>query len=116
MTVRWTWITLLLAGLSQTAAAGDMPQDQKQFIEIVEHFHGAYAQSDNNIAKDATRLQRAKAICAAVRTPLVHNWTGTVFKVSTNREGKGVLELTLSTYMRITTSIADGGDNTAIIH
>ena len=114
MTVRWTWITLLLAGLSQTAAAGDMPQDQKQFIEIVEHFHGAYAQSDNDIAKDATRLQRAKAICAAVRTPLVHNWTGTVFKVSTNREGKGVLELTLSTYMRITTSIADGGDNTLI--
>jgi hypothetical protein len=70
MTVRWTWI-LLLAGLSQAAAAGDMPQDQKQFIEIVEHFHGAYTQGDSDIAKDATRLQRAKAICAAVRTPLV---------------------------------------------
>ena len=117
MTVPWTWIILLLAGLCETAAAGDMPQDQKQFIEIVERFHGAYTRADNDIAKDATRLQRAKAICAAVRTPLVHNWTGTVFKVSSNREGKGVLELTLSTHVRVTTwndSIADVGDHTLI--
>jgi hypothetical protein len=108
---------LLLAGLCEAAAAGDMPQDQKQFIEIVERFDRAYAQADRDIAKDATRLQRAKAICAAIRTPLVQNWTGTVFKVSSNREGKGVLELTLSTHMRVTTwndTIADIGDNTLI--
>ena len=117
MTVRWTWIILLLAGLCEAAAAGDMPQDQKQFIEIVERFHDAYTQGDNDIAKDATRLQRAKAICAAIRTPVVQNWTGSVFKVSSNREGKGILELTLSTHMGITTwndSIADVGDHTLI--
>ena len=117
MTMRWTWMILLLAGLCQAAAAGDMPQDQKQFVEIVERFDRAYAQADRDIARDATRLQRAKAICAAIRTPLVQNWTGTVFKVSSNREGKGVLELTLSTHMRVTTwndSIADIGDKTLI--
>jgi hypothetical protein len=117
MTMRWTWMILLLAGLCEAAAAGDMPQDQKQFVEIVERFDRAYAQADSDIAKDATRLQRAKAICAAIRTPLVQNWTGTVFKVSSNREGKGVLELTLSTHMRVTTwndSIADIGDKTLI--
>jgi hypothetical protein len=117
MIVRWTWIILLLAGLCEAAAAGDIPQDQKQFIEIVERFHGAYTQADNDKAKDATRLQRAKAICAAIRTPLVQNWTGTVFKVSSNREDKGVLELTLSTHVRITTwndALADVGDHTLI--
>jgi hypothetical protein len=117
MTVRLTWIILLLTGLCEAAAAGDMPQDQKQFIEIVERFHGAYTQAANDIAKDATRLQRAKAICAAIRTPVVQNWKGMVFKVSSNREGKGVLELTLSTHMRVTTwndSIADVGDHTLI--
>ena len=117
MTVRWTWIILLLVGLCGAAAAGDMPQEQKQFIEIVERFDRAYAQADSDIAKEATRLQRAKAICAAIRTSVVQNWTGTVFKVSSNREGKGVLELTLSTHMRVTTwndSIADIGDNTLI--
>jgi hypothetical protein len=117
MTARWTWIALLLIGLCKAAVAGDMPQDQKQFIDIVEHFDRAYAQADSDVAKDATRLQRARAICAAVRTPAVHNWTGTVFKVSSNREGKGVLGLTLSAHMRITTwseSIADIGDNTLI--
>jgi len=110
MAVRWTWIILLLAGLCEAAAAADMPQDQKRIIEIVERFHGAYTQGDSDIAKDATRLQRAKAICAAISTPLVQNWKGTVFKVSSNREGKGVLKLTLSTHMRVTTwndSIAD---------
>src|SRR6516162_8660563 len=107
MTVRRTSIIILLAGLCEAAAAGDMPQDQKQFIEIVEHFHNAYTQRDSDIAKNATRLQRAKAICAAA----------TVFKVSTSREGKDVLELTLSTHMGITTwndSIADVGDHTLI--
>jgi hypothetical protein len=116
MTIRWRGVIILLAGLCQAAAAAEI-QDQKQFIEIVERFHGAYTRADNDIAKDATRLQRAKAICAAVRTPLVHNWTGTVFKVSSNREGKGVLELTLSTHVRVTTwndSIADVGDHTLI--
>jgi hypothetical protein len=117
MTVRWTCITLLLAGLCEAVVAGEMPQDQKQFIDIVELFDRAYAQADSDIAKDATRLQRAKAICATIRTPAVQNWTGTVFKVSSNREGKGVLELMLSTHMRITTwndSIADVGDHTLI--
>jgi hypothetical protein len=117
MTVRWTWIILLLVGLCDAATAGDMPQDQKQFIEIVERFDRVYAQADNEVAKNATRLQRAKAICATIRTPIVRNWTGTVFKVSSNREGKGVLELTLSTHMRVTTwndSIADIGDKTLI--
>ena len=117
MRVRWTCITLLLAGLCEAAIAGDMPQDQKQFIDIVERFDRVYAQADTDIAKDATRPQRAKAICAAIRTPVVRNWTGTVFKVSSNREGKGVLELTLSTHMRVTTwndSTADIGDNTLI--
>ncbi len=117
MTVRWTWIILLLAGLCEAAAAGDMPQDQKHFIDTVERFDRAYAQADSDVAKDATKLQRAKAICAAIRTPVVQNWTGTVFKVSSNREGKGVLELTLSTHMRVTTwndSSADIGDNTLI--
>jgi hypothetical protein len=118
MTMRWRWIiVLLLAGLCERANAGDMPQDQKQFIGIVERFDRAYAQADNDMTKSATRLQRAKAICAAIRTPVVRNWTGTVFKVSSNREGKGVLELTLSTHMRVTTwndSIADTGDNALI--
>jgi hypothetical protein len=114
---RWTWIILLLAGLCEGANAGDMPQDQRQFIDIVEHFDRAYAQADNEITKSATRLQRAKAICVAIRTPVVRNWTGTVFKISSNREGKGVLELTLSAHMRLTTwndSVADIGDNTLI--
>jgi hypothetical protein len=117
MTVRWTWIILLLAGLCEGANAGDMPQDQKQFIDIVEHFDRAYARADNDITKSATRLQRAKAICVAIRTPVVRNWTGTVFKISSNREGKGILELTLSTHMRVTTwndAVADIGDNTLI--
>jgi hypothetical protein len=117
MTMRWSWIILLLAGMCEAAARGDMPQDQKHFIEIVERFDRAYAQADSDIAKEATRLQRATAICAAIRTPAVQNWTGTVAKVSSNRAGKGVLELTLSTHIRVTTwndSIANIGDKTLI--
>jgi hypothetical protein len=118
MTVRWTLVILLLTGLCEAAVAGDMPQDQKQFIDIVERFGRAYTQADSDVAKNATRLQRAKAICAMIRTPVVQNWTGTVFKVSSNRDGgKGALEVTLSAHISVSTwndSVADIGDNTLI--
>jgi hypothetical protein len=117
MTVRSAWIMLLMAGWCVAAAAGDTPQDQKQFIQIVERFGRAYTQADSDIAKNATRLQRAQAICDALRTPVVQNWMGTVFKVSSSREGKGILKLALSTDIWVTTSndsISDLGNNTLI--
>jgi hypothetical protein len=117
MVVRWPWVMLLLAGLCVAAAAGDTPQDQKEFIQIVERFGRAYTQADTDVAKTAARLQRGKAICDAIRTPVVQNWTGTVFKVSSSREGKGILKLALSTDIWVTTSndsISDIGRNTLI--
>jgi hypothetical protein len=117
MTVRWAWIMLLMAGWCVAVAAGDTPQDQTQFIQIVERFGRAYMLADSDIAKTATRLQRAQVICDTLRTPVVQNWKGTVFKVSSSREGKGILKLALSTDVWVTTSndsISDLGNNTLI--
>jgi hypothetical protein len=119
MTLQWFRIISLLAVLTAAgaAAAGDMPQDQKKFIQIVEHYNRAYTQADSAIAKNATRVQRAKAICDAMRTPLVQNWTGTVLKVWSTREGKGILSVELSTEISVATandSITDIGHNTLI--
>lgn len=117
MTLRWAWIVPLSAGLCIAAAAADMLQDQKQFVQIVERFDRAYTQANSDMTKNATRLQRAKAICETIRTPVVQNWTGTVFKVSSSREGKGIIKLALSTAIWVTTSNdanSDVGQNTLI--
>jgi hypothetical protein len=120
MAMRWPWTIVLLAGLciaATSAAAADMPQDQTQFIAIVERFDHAYTQAGSDIVKSAARLQRAKAIWDAIRTPVVRNWTAMVFKVSSTQEAKGILKLALSTEVWVTTSsdtISDVGHNTLI--
>ena len=117
MTGRQIWIILLLVGIGEAAFAGEMSQEQRQFVDIVDRFDRAYAQAGSDKAKETTRLQRAKAICEAIRTSAVQHWSGTVFKISTRREGKASLELTLSTHVRVTTwndPVADIGDNTLI--
>jgi hypothetical protein len=117
MTLRWVWIVLLLAGSCIAAAAGDMPQDQKQFIQIVERFDRAHTQANSDLERNATRVQRAKAICEAIRTPVVQNWTGTVSKVSSSPERKGIVKLALSSAIWVATSndaISDIGQNTLL--
>lgn len=51
MISRQIWIALLFAGLCEAAVAGDMPQDQKQFLQIVERFDHAYVQAENDILR-----------------------------------------------------------------
>jgi hypothetical protein len=115
--VRWACTILAIVVPCETALATDVPEDQKAFMEVIERFDRAYAAADNDMAKGATRRQRAKAICAAVKSPMVRDWIGTVYKLSSNNDGKGVLELTLSNHVWVKTwnnAVSDSGYHTLI--
>jgi len=95
----------------------DVPQDQKAFMDVIDRFVRAYAAAQNDMAKGATRPQRAKAICATLRSPVIRGWIGTVYKLSSNNEGRGVLELALSDHLWVKTwnnVISDTMDHTLI--
>jgi hypothetical protein len=115
--VRWAWTILAIIASCGSALATDVPEDQKAFTEVIDRFVRAYAEAQNDMAKGATRQQRAKAICAAIKSPMVRDWIGTVYKLSSNDEGKGVLGLTLSDHLWVKTynnAFSDTGDHTLI--
>jgi len=95
-----------------SAWATDVPQDQKAFMDVIDRFASDYAAAKYDMVKVATRTQRAKAICAAIGSPVVWGWIGTIYKFSSNNEGKGVLELTLSNHLWMKTWDNAGSDTT----
>jgi hypothetical protein len=103
------------AEISQALNA--MPDLEKQFIAAVENARSVYKSGANDMAKGAARPLRAKELCALLRSPSIRNWVGRVSKLSTNGDGKGVLEVQIDKDIVIKTwnnAVSDAGDNTLI--
>ena len=94
-----------------------MPTGQAAVVAAVEAARRRFDSAPNDMAKGAARPARARAICAALRSPLVAGWAGIVSKLDTNGEGKGVLEVEIGPDAYVKTwnnSLSDIGDNTLI--
>jgi hypothetical protein len=105
------------ANAGTSLASNGMPEVEKQFIATVEHARLVYKSGANDMAKGAARPLRAKELCALLRSPSVSNWVGRVSKLSTNGDGRGVLEVEIDKDTVIKTwnnAVSDAGDSTLI--
>lgn len=94
-----------------------VPKDEAGVIKAVEVARGVYDTGDNDMAKGASRPQRASQICAALPQKTVSDWVGTVYDLSSNNEGKGVLSIAIDNKIYVTTwnnSLSDIADHTLI--
>lgn len=95
-----------------------MPDRQQQFIDILDDFAARYSQAPNEMAQGALRPQRAKAICSLMnRDWQVRGWLGKVKKMSSNNEGKGVIEISISPRISVKTwnnALSDIGNHTLL--
>lgn len=92
-----------------------MPGSEQAFISTVQNYAAQYGQAANEMAQGALRVRRAKALCA-LNTD-VENWTGTVATLSSNSDGRGVLEIKLADGVTVGTwnnAISDIGSDTLI--
>jgi hypothetical protein len=100
---------------SQTV--NSIPDVEVRFIAAIENGRSVYKSGANDMAKGAARPLRAKELCGLLRSPTVSNWVGRVSKLSTNGDGKGVLEVQIDKDIVIKTwnnAVSDVGDNTLI--
>ncbi len=100
-----------------TPAASAMPDDQRLVIAAVVAAQQAAEAASNDMQKGAALALRNKAICAALKGLKVKNWTGTVYSVGANGDGKGVLEIEIGpdTYVKTwNNALSDSFDNTLI--
>ncbi len=112
-------ILCIFSGSSGFAQSLPIPADQQKFLSIVDDFADKYKSAQNEMAQGALRPQRAKAICALLgpKKGQVKDWVGTVQRLSSNNEGKGVLEVSMSKISKARTwnnSLSDFSDKTLI--
>ena len=80
-------------GATVEPAEPPMPKEQQAFHDAIVAARAAYDSAENDLAKGGTRPARGAAICGAVEGRKVDGWVGTVYALSTNSEGKGVLSI-----------------------
>lgn len=91
------------AAAKAAAVEPAMPPAQRRFIEIIEDARNRFDEAKNDLAKGATRPARAKAICSAMQSKQVADWIGTVHRLSSNSDGKGVLRVEIAEDIRLGT-------------
>jgi hypothetical protein len=109
---------------SQDQAAADqadtqmMPDDEKAFVAAVLDARAKYRAAANEMAQGALRPARATVVCAIFGTRrTANNWLGTVEKLSSNNDGKGVLSVRIADDLHLMTwnnSLSDISDHTLI--
>jgi hypothetical protein len=94
------------------------PDSERAFIDAVVQARNEFRNGANDMAKGASRVHRAQALCDVLNNNLyVDNWWGTVAKLSSNNEGKGVLALAIGPDITLKTwnnSLSDMDDHTLL--
>ena len=94
-----------------------LPEPERLLIAAVEKACGAYIAGATEMAQEAARPARAKAICAAIKTPQVSGWVGEVETLSSNSDGLGVLAIRIAKGVLVKTwnnAISDTSNKTLI--
>lgn len=94
-----------------------MPESQRAFMNAVRKGQEAYRAGQNDMAKGASRPLRAREICGALRSGRADGWVGTVYSLSSNGDGKGVLTIYLGENIYVKTwnnAVSDTFDHTLI--
>lgn len=94
-----------------------MPEDERQFIRVVQESRAAFQRAPNEMAQGGTRAQRREEICKILVGSRISGWSGQIRKLGSNNDGKGVLELRLSDGLSLVTwnnDFSDLSDGTLI--
>ncbi|MVA10129.1 hypothetical protein GOZ78_08795 [Agrobacterium vitis] len=69
------------------------PPAQVAFISAIDQARTDMQTANNDLAKGGVRRTRAKALCAAQKSPAVEDWSGTLEQLTTNSDGLGVVKI-----------------------
>jgi hypothetical protein len=88
-----------------------IPADEHNFITAVQRGQSAFRAAPNEMAQGGTRSQRRAAICQNLSGVSVLRWVGQIEKLSSNSDGKGVLEIAVAPGVHVKTWNNDLSDS-----
>ena len=117
MNVNKLFTIALCSILPFSAYAIDIPESEKVFINLTTVAITDSASAKNDMQRGGTKARRDDAICAALKKRAITGWIGTVTKVDSNSDGKGVLNVEIAKNVVIKTwnnTFSDAADKTLI--
>ena len=99
------------------SATGKMPSDEYGLIAAVERARSAYKVAANDMVRGARGQRELARFCAVLKGLGAVNWVGKISTLSSNSEGKGVLEIEIANDIHIKTwnnALSDISDQTLI--
>jgi hypothetical protein len=95
-----------------------MPPEERDFIATIARFHSAYSDASTEFKQGVVYRNRGSELAKVFANGYdISNWTGTIYKLSSNGDGFGIIEVTLSGDAWLTTwnnSLSDIEDHTLI--
>jgi hypothetical protein len=88
-----------------------IPANEKEFILAVQQGQAAFRSAPKEMAQGGTRSKRRIAICQILPQISVSDWVGRIETLSSNSDGKGVLEISLAPDIRVKTWNNDFSDS-----
>jgi hypothetical protein len=105
------------SNVAQVTPAIQLPNDEAQFIGIVQKAQQANQSTENDLQKGGVRATREKELCSVLSSLNVSNWVGEIYELTSNTDGKGVLAIKIASDTYVQTwnnSLSDITDNTLI--
>ena len=93
------------------------PQTQARFIETASAAQKKSKDADNDMQRGSAKSERDKNVCALLKTMKVKDWTGKITNITSNSDGKGVIEVEIAKNITVKTwnnALSDIGDHTLI--
>lgn len=93
-----------LLGAQAWADAPTMPPDEQAFVALIGKYNNADQNASNDMQKSTLRRNRGNDICALLQSENVQNWVGTISSLDSTGDGRGILELTISSDLSLGTT------------
>lgn len=94
-----------------------MPENQQKFVEIMATIRQLAAKATNDMQRGGYLAQRNRLLCSLLKNMRITDWTGKVYEVGANGDGKGILQVEVAPDVYVRTSnnfISDMFDHTMI--
>lgn len=88
-------LVAVVAGRDEPDPFGDQPSDQRAVVELIQGARDQYADATNDLQRNAALEERDEDICAVLGDGRVENWTGQVYEIEDDSDGRGVLGINI---------------------
>ena len=96
--------------------SGQLGTHQAAFQQAIIDARTAYNDAPNDLVRDKERPKRGEAVCAAVPSPEVRDWVGTVYDLTSTGDGSGVFSVELEQDIWLSTWNNSASETTTGLH